>query len=158
MLGSDNSYQVYKAARRTLPYIDNILTDRLKSQSIVDSILTQALFDDLRNALSKDMISANTNLQKVLANSNSMKASFKDALESQQIDKVTLYSSCIITMIVSVVCVIVVGLIWWHVLSKVNCLMDARSNCEERIPLTNFRHPVRVDWMEPTPTPLRALQ
>ena len=106
------------------------------------------------------MISANTNLQKVLANSNSMKAFFKEALETQQIDKVTLYSSCIITMIVSVASVILVGLMWCHVLSKVNSLMDAMSRCEERIPLTqnNSRHPFRDDWMEPTATPLRALQ
>ena len=105
-----NSYQVYKATRRTLPYIDNILTDRLKSQSIVDSSLTQALFDDLKNALSKDMTAANTNFQKVLSNSNSMKVSFNDALESQQIDKVTLYSTCIITMIVSIASVLLVAL------------------------------------------------
>ena len=51
-----NSYQVYRAARKTLPYIDHILTDRLKSQSIVDSSLTQALFGDLKRNLSKDMI------------------------------------------------------------------------------------------------------
>ena len=76
-----NSHQVYKAARKTLPYIDNILTDRLKSQSIVDTSLTQALFDDLKNYLSKDMVSAYERLHKVLANSDHMKAFFKEALE-----------------------------------------------------------------------------
>ena len=69
-----NSHQVYKAARKTLPYIDNILTDRLKSQSIVDTSLTQALFDDLKNSLRKDMVSANERLQKVVANSGHIEA------------------------------------------------------------------------------------
>ena len=110
-----NSHQVYKAARKTLPYID---TDILKSQSIVDISLTQALFDDLKNSLTKDMVSANKGLQKVLANSDHMKAFFKEALEGQQIDKLTLYNSCIITLVVSVICVIVVGLMWCHVLSR----------------------------------------
>ena len=57
-----NSDQVYKAARKTLPYVDKILTERLKSQSIVDTSLTQALFDDLKNSLSKDIVSANQGL------------------------------------------------------------------------------------------------
>ena len=48
-----NSYQVYRAARKTLPYIDHILTDRLKSQSIVDFSLNTALFGDLKKSLNK---------------------------------------------------------------------------------------------------------
>ena len=76
-----NSYQVYRAARRTLPYIDHILTDRPKSQSIVDSSLTQALFGDLKRNLSKDMTIANTKLQKVLSNSNSIIETFNETLD-----------------------------------------------------------------------------
>ena len=57
-----NSYQVYRAARKTLPYIDHILTDRLKSQSIVDSSLTQALFGDLKKSLNRDLTTANTKI------------------------------------------------------------------------------------------------
>ena len=76
-----NSHQVYKAARKTLPYIDNILTERLKSQSIVDTSLTQALFDDLKNSLSKDIVSANERLQGVLAKSGHMEAILGKALE-----------------------------------------------------------------------------
>ena len=74
-----NSYQVYRAARKTLPYIDHILTDRLKSQNIVDSSLTQVLFGDLKRNLSKDMTTANTKLQKVLSNSFSIIETFNEA-------------------------------------------------------------------------------
>merc|ERR1712240_895818 len=88
-----NSYQVYCAARKTLPYIDHILTDRLKSQSIVDSSLTTALFGDLKRSLNEDLTTANTKLQKVLINSI-------DALDEQQIDRITLYSACGIILIV----------------------------------------------------------
>ena len=126
-----NSHQVYKAARKTLPYIDNILTERLKSQSIVDTSLTQALFDDLKNSL---------------ANSGHMEAYFKEALEGQQVDRLTLYSSCIITLIVAIVCVIVIGLMWCHVVSKINNLMEVMSACEDRVPFaqSSNRHPLQT--------------
>ena len=79
-----NSYQVYRAARKTLPYIDHILTDRLKSQSIVDSSLTTALFSDLKKTLNQDLTTANTKLQKVLVNR-------MDSLDEQKTDRITLY-------------------------------------------------------------------
>ena len=63
-----NNYQVYMAARKTLPYIDHMLTDRLKSQSIVDSSLTTALFGNLKKGLNKDLTTANNKLQEVLVN------------------------------------------------------------------------------------------
>ena len=142
-----------------------MLTERLKSQSIVDSSLTQALFDDLKHSLSKDMISANERLQGVLAKSGHMEAILKEALEGHQVDRLTLYSSCIITLVVCVICVIVVGLMWCHVVSKVNSLMEVMSRCEDRVPLTqpSSRHPLQTTtfsqgWMEPTPSNLRALQ
>ena len=50
-----NNFHVYLAARKTLPYIDTMLVDRLKSQSIVDSSLTTALFSGLEKGLNKDL-------------------------------------------------------------------------------------------------------
>ena len=141
-----NSHQVYKAARKTIPYIDNVLTERLKSQSIVDSSLTQALFDDLKHSLSQDMISANDRLQGVLSKAGNLEALLKEALEDHQVDRVALYSSCIITLVVSVICVILIGLMWCHVVSKVNDLIDVMSRCGEREPLTqsNSNHPLHT--------------
>ena len=43
-----DSQQVYRCCRKVVPFVDNVLIERLKSQSIVDSSLTQALFDDLK--------------------------------------------------------------------------------------------------------------
>ena len=132
----------------------------------MDSSLTQALFDDLKGSLGKDMVSAIKGLQKVLANSGHLEAYFKEALEGLQADRMTLYSSCITTIIVAVSCVIVIGMMWCHVVSKVNSLMEVMSACEERIPLTqpSNRQPIQTTsfnhgWMEPTPpSNLRALK
>ena len=141
-----NSHQVYKAARKTLPYINNIMTERLKSQSIVDTSLTQALFDDLKNSLSKDLSSASKGLQKVVSNSGQMEANFREALDGQQVDRMKLHSTCIITLVVAIVSVIVIGLMWCHVVSKINHLIEVMSACEERLPLAQSSniHPLQT--------------
>ena len=134
-----NSQQVYKAARRTIPYIDNVLTDRLKSQSIVDSSLIQALFDDLKKSLSKDMISANEKLQGVLSKSGNMEALLRMALEDHQVDRITLYIVCIITMVVSAIGVLLIGCMWYSVVSRINELIDVLSRTGEKESLTQAR-------------------
>ena len=139
-----NSYQVYRAARKTLPYIDHILTDRLKSQSIVDSSLTTALFSDLKKTLNKDLTTANTKLQKVLVNT-------MDSLDEQKTDRITLYSACGIILLVSLSGVLLMVRCLCKVQSKVNKMNKAM--CDEGIPLTTrSRHPSRVDWCNKSPT------
>ena len=138
-----NSYQVYRAARKTFPYIDHILTDRLKSQSIVDSSLTTALFSDLKKTLNQDLTTANTKLQKVLVNT-------LDSLDEQKTDRITLYSACGLILLVSLSGVLLVVRCLCKVQSKVNKMNQAM--CEEGIPLTTrSRHPSKVDWCNKSP-------
>ena len=141
-----NSYQVYRAARRTLPYIDHMLTDRLKSQSIVDSSLTTALFGDLKKGLNKDLTTANTKLQKVLVNTI-------DSLDEQKIDRITLYSACGIILLVSLSGILLVVKFLCKVHSKVNKINKSMSLSDEDIPLTTTsRPPSRTDWCKPSQT------
>merc|ERR1711873_273319 len=79
-----NSYQVYRSARRILPYIDDMLTNRLKSQSIVDTSLTTALFGGLKKSLNIDLTTAGDKLQKVLVHTLS-------SLYEHQVDRITIY-------------------------------------------------------------------
>ena len=89
-----NWYQVYRSARKILPYIDHMLTDRLKSQSIVDTSLTTALFGGLKKSLNIDLTSASEKLQKVLVNTLS-------SIDEHKIDRITIYSICGLILIVS---------------------------------------------------------
>ena len=124
----------------------------------MDSSFTQALFDDLINALSKDMIAANINFQKVLSNSNSIIETFNEALDDQQIYRITLYSACAIILVVSLSGILLVVRCLCKVHSKINKLKDSVSRSEEEIPLNITRHHSRLDWMKPTPQPLMALE
>lgn len=118
----------------------------MKSQSIVDSSLTQALFDDLKKYLSKDMISANDRLQGVLSKSGNMEALLRMALEHHQVDRITLYIVCIIIIVVSVICVLLIGLMWYSVVSIIKELIDVLSRAGEKESLTQSRskHPLHT--------------
>ena len=131
---------------------------------MTDTSLSQALFEDLKNSLSKDLNTASKGLQQVVSNSDQMEAHFREALQGQQVDRMTLYSTCIITLVVAIVCVIVIGLMWCHVVNKINHLIDVMSACEERLPLTqsNNRIPIQTtsfgqEWMG-APSGRRAIQ
>ena len=81
------------------------------------------------------MLSANDRLQGILSKSGNLEALLKEALEDHQVDRVTLYISCINTLVVSVISVILIGLMWYSVVSKVNELIDLMSRTGEREPL-----------------------
>ena len=141
-----NSYQVYCAARKTLPYIDHMLTDRLKSQSIVDTSLTTALFGDIKKSLNIDLTAASTKLQKVLVNT-------LNSLDEHQIDRITIYSACGIILIVSLSGILLVVRCLCKVHSKVNKINKSISVIEEDIPLTTTSRPQsRTDWCKPSQT------
>ena len=61
------------------------------------------------------MILANDRLQGVLSKSGNLEALLREALEDHQVDRITLYIVCIITLVVSVICVILIGLMWYSV-------------------------------------------
>ena len=77
-------------------------------------------------------------VQVVLAKSDHKEAIWKEAEEGHQVGRLTLDKRCIITL--EVICVILIGLMWYHMVSKVNSLMEVMSRCG------------------PTPSNLRALQ
>ena len=77
-------------------------------------------------------------LQGVLAKSGHKEAIWKEAVEGHQVERLTLDKRCIITLVV--ICVILIGLMWYHIVSKVNILMEFMSRCG------------------PTPSNLRALK
>ena len=139
-----NNYQVYMAARKTLPYIDTMLTDRLKSQSIVDSSLTTALFSGLKKGLNKDLTAAGNKLQEVLANTI-------DSLEEQQVDRITIYSACGLILIVSLSGILIVVRCLCKVHSTVDKIDKTMSLSEENIPLTtSTRQPSRSEYCSPS--------
>ena len=96
-----NNHQVFLAARRVVPYIDTMLVNRLKSQSIVDTGLTTALFSGLKKGLNKDLTEAGNKLQKVLVNTI-------DSMETHQVDRITIYSSCGAILLVSLAGIMIV--------------------------------------------------
>ena len=57
-------------------------------------------------------------VQVVLANSDHEEAIWKDAKESHQVEKLKLDRGCIITL--KVMCVTLIGLMWYHVLSQIH--------------------------------------
>ena len=122
-----NNFQVYLAARKTLPYIDTMLTDRLKSQSIVDSSLTTALFSGLKKGLNKDLTAAGNKLQEVLTNTI-------DSLETQQVDRITIYSSCGVILIVSLAGILIVVRCLCKVHSTVDKIEKSMTLAEENLP------------------------
>ena len=139
-----NNYQVYMAARKTLPYIDHMLTDRLKSQSIVDSSLTTALFGNLKKGLNKDLTAASNKLQEVLVNTI-------DSLEEQQVDRITIYSACGLILLVSLSGILIVVRCLCKVHSTVDKIDKSMSLSEENIPLTtSTRQPSRNDYCSPS--------
>ena len=77
-------------------------------------------------------------VQVVLAKSDHKEAIWKEAKEGHQVERLKLDKRCIITL--EVICVILIGLMWYHIVSKVNSLMEVMSRCG------------------PTPSNLRALQ
>ena len=141
-----NSYQVYRSARKFLPYIDHILTDRLKSQSIVDTSLTTALFGGLKKSLNLDLTTAGEKLQKVLVNTLS-------SIDEHQIDRITIYSVCGLTLIVSLSGIVLVIRCLCKVHFKVDKINHALSGSEEDIPLTTTsRSQSKTDWCKPSQT------
>ena len=125
-----NSHKVYCAARKILPYIDHMLTDRLKSQSIVDTSLTIALFGGLKKSLNIDLTSASAKLQKVLVNT-------LNSIDEHQIDRITIYSVCGLILIVSLSGILLVIRCLCKVHFKVYKINHALSGSEEDIPLTS---------------------
>ena len=57
-------------------------------------------------------------VQVVLAKSDHKEAIWKEAEEGHQVGRLTLDKRCIITL--EVICVILIGLMWYHVVSKIN--------------------------------------
>ena len=57
-------------------------------------------------------------VQVVLAKSGHKEAIWKEAEEGNQVERLTLDKRCIITL--GVICVILIGLMWYHVVSKIN--------------------------------------
>ena len=167
-----DSQQVYKAARRVVPYVDNVLTERLKSQVIVDSSLTQALFNDLKQTLSKDMSSANDRLNGLMSKADKLKLLLDEVLDYHDSDRVNLYIGMLITLSVCLISLTVISLMWYSVNSRVNQLVDQMSRVEEREPLNpksrsnqgvTISHPLSAtsfsfaEKMEPSPSGLKAL-
>ena len=141
-----NSYQVYRSARKILPYIDHMLTDRLKSQSIVDTSLTTALFGGLKKSLNLDLTTAGEKLQKVLVNTLS-------SIDEHQIDRITIYSICSLILIVSLAGIGLVIRCLYKVHTKVDKINHALSGSEEDIPLTSTSRPQsKIDWCKPSQT------
>ena len=138
-----NNYQVYMAARKTLPYIDTMLTDRLKSQSIVDSSLTTALFSGLKKGLNKDLTAAGNKLQEVLANTI-------DSLEEQQVDRITIYSACGVILIVSLSGILIVVRCLCKVHSTVDKIDKTMALSEDIQVTTSTRQPSRSDYCNPS--------
>ena len=85
------------------------------------------------------MISANDRLQGVLSKSGNMEALLRMALEDHQVDRITLYIVCIITMVVSAICVLLIGCMWYSVVSRINELIDVLSRAGEKESLTQAR-------------------
>merc|ERR1711867_117363 len=96
-----NNHQASLMPVETLPYIDTMLVDRLKSQSIVDKGLTTDLFNGLKKGLNKDLTEAGNKLQKVLVNTI-------DSMETHQVDRITIYSSCGVILLVSLAGIMIV--------------------------------------------------
>ena len=139
-----NSYQVYRSARKILPYIDHMLTDRLKSQSIVDTSLTTALFGGLKKSLNLDLTTAGEKLQKVLVNTLS-------SIDEHQIDRITIYSICSLILIVSLAGIGLVIRCLYNVHTKVDKINKTLSGSEEDIPLASTsRAQSRIDWCQPS--------
>ena len=57
-------------------------------------------------------------VQVVLAKSGHKEAIWKEAVEGHQVERLTLDKRCIITL--EVICVILIGLMWYHGVSKIN--------------------------------------
>ena len=128
-----DSQEVYKSCRKVVPFVDNVLTKRLKSQSFVNSSLTQALFDDLKVSISKDLADANERLYGLIAKAETLEALLGEALKDHHLDRVTLYVCCFLTLFVCFISVTVVGLMWYSILSKVNQLINLMSNQSNRV-------------------------
>ena len=125
-----NSYQVYRSARKILPYIDHMLTDRLKSQSIVDTSLTTALFGGLKKSLNLDLTTAGNKLQKVLVHTLS-------SIDEHLVDRITIYTICTLILLVSVFGIGLVIRCLYKVNTKVDRLNNLFSESEEDIPLAS---------------------
>ena len=97
-------------------------------------------------------------MQKVLSNSINIVETVNEALDEQQIDRITLYSACGIILVVSLSGILLLVRCLCKVHSKINKLKDSVSRSEEEIPLNITRHHSRVDWMEPTPQTFMALE
>ena len=113
--------------------MDNVLTERLKSQSIVDSSLTQALFDHLKVSISKDLSDANERLCGLIAKAETLETLLGEVLKDHYLDRVTLYVCCFLTHFVGFISVTVVHLMWYRILSKVNQLINLVSNQSNRV-------------------------
>ena len=144
----------------------------MKSQSIVDSSLTQALFDDLKQSLSKDFISANDRLHGLMSKAVTLTALLDKVLDDHDADRVNLYIGCFITLSVSLISLTVVSLMWYSVNSRVNQLVYQMSRDGEREPLNpqsrsnqgvSISHSLSTtsfsfaERMEPSPSGLKAL-
>ena len=117
-----------------------MLTDRLKSQSIVDTSLTTALFGGLKKSLNLDLTTAGEKLQKVLVNTLS-------SIDEHQIDRITIYSICSLILIVSLAGIGLVIRCLYNVHTKVDKINHALSGSEEDIPLTSTSRPQsKIDW------------
>ena len=135
-----------------MPYVDNVLTERLKSQSIVDFSLTQALFDNLEQSLSKDLISANDRLHGLMSKADILKALLDEIFDDHDADRVNLYICCFLTLGISLISLTVVGLMWY----SVNPQFRSNQGVSISHPLstTSFSFAER---MEPSPSGLKAL-
>ena len=125
-----DSYQIFRSARKILPYIDHMLTDRLKSQSIVDTSLTTALFGGLKKSLNIDLTNASNKLQKVLVHAVS-------AVDEHLVDRITIYSICTLILLVSVFGIGLAIRCLYKVNTKVDRLNKLFSDSEEDIPLAS---------------------
>ena len=129
-----NNHQVFLAARKTLPYIDTMLVDRLKSQSIVDTSLTTALFRGLKKGLNKDLTEAGNKLQEVLVNTI-------DSMETHQVDRITIYSSCGVILLVSLAGIMIVVRCLCRVHSIVDNIQKNMTPIVENPPNPPIRQP-----------------
>merc|ERR1712082_442966 len=139
-----NSYQGYRSTRKILPYIDHMLTDRLKSQSIVDTSLTTALFGGLKKSLNLDLTTAGNKLQKVLVHTLS-------SIDEHLVDRITIYTICTLILLVSVLGIGFVIRCLYKVHTEVDKLNKALSDSEENIPLASTsRAQSGREWCQPS--------
>ena len=96
----DGQNELYRQTRRVIPYVDSLLTERLRSTTAVTSSLLGALFNEMKELIGKDINVTTEKLDKMMITAQNALDTLHDIFTDN--DRVIMYVLMGVVILVSV--------------------------------------------------------